>query len=109
MTEAFLQYVWQHQLMCQDKLFTTSNEQIQVVKIGTFNSNAGPDFLNAKIKIGETLWAGDVEIHIKSSDWNTHGHQLQKSYNSVILHVVAIHDKEICTENGTQIPTLILP
>ena len=95
--------------MCQDKLFTTSNEQIQVVKIGTFNSNAGPDFLNAKIKIGETLWAGDVEIHIKSSDWNTHGHQLQKSYNSVILHVVAIHDKEICTENGTQIPTLILP
>ena len=109
MTEAFLQYVWQHQLMCQDKLFTTSNEKIQVVKIGTFNSNAGPDFLNAKIKIGDTLWAGDVEIHIKSSDWNTHGHQAQKSYNSVILHVVAIHDKEIQTNNGIQIPTLILP
>ena len=70
MSEAFLQYVWQHQLMCLNMLFTTNNEPIRVIKIGTFNTNAGPDFLNAKIMIGDTIWAGDVEIHRKSSDWN---------------------------------------
>ncbi len=109
MTEAFLQYVWRHQLMCTDRLFTTNNEPISVIAIGTFNSNAGPDFLNAKIKIGDTLWAGDVEIHIKSSNWNQHKHHQQKAYNSVILHVVSEHDKEIQTENGMDIPTLVMP
>ncbi len=109
MTEAFLQYVWRHQLMSSDRLFTTNNEEISVIKIGTFNSDAGPDFLNAKIKIGDTVWAGDVEIHIKSSNWNQHKHNRQKTYNSVILHVVSVHDKEIQTENGMDIPTLVMP
>ena len=109
MTEAFLQYVWRHQLMSSDRLFTTNNEEISVIKIGTFNSDAGPDFLNAKIKIGDTVWAGDVEIHIKSSNWNQHKHNRQKAYNSVILHVVSVHDKEIQTENGMDIPTLVMP
>lgn len=109
MTEAFLQYVWQHQLMCLDKLCTLDNEPISVIKIGTFNSNAGPDFLNARIQIGNTVWAGDVEIHKKSSDWNLHNHQNQKSYNSVILHVVATNDMDVFNEKGQKIPTLIMP
>lgn len=109
MTEAFLQYVWQHQLICLDKLYTTDNEEVNIIKIGTFNSNAGPDFLNAKIKIGKTLWAGDVEIHIKSSDWNIHHHQQQESYNSVILHVVASYDKDVFTSKKQKVPTIILP
>lgn len=109
MSEAFLQYVWQHQLMCLDKLCTTKNEPIHVIKIGTFNTNAGPDFLNAKIKIGETIWAGDVEIHRKSSDWNAHQHDSNKAYNSVILHVVATYDKNVFSENGHSIPTLVMP
>ncbi|MCQ2606878.1 MAG: DUF2851 family protein [Bacteroidales bacterium] len=109
MTEAFLQYVWRHQLMCTDRLCTLSGEDIRVLFIGVFNSNAGPDFLNAKIQIGETIWAGDVEIHLKSSDWDAHKHHLQQAYNSVILHVVLYHDKEVFTENGRRLPTLITP
>lgn len=109
MTEAFLQYVWQHQLMCLDKLCTTDNEPISVISIGTFNTNAGPDFLNAKIKIGNTIWAGDVEVHIKSSDWNNHQHQFQKTYNSVILHAVSVFEGDVFRENGQKIPTIVLP
>ncbi len=109
MTEAFLQYVWQHQLICTDKLYTVDNEPISIIKLGMFNTNSGPDFLNAKIKIGETLWAGDIELHIKSSDWNVHQHHTNKAYNSVILHVVASYDKDVFCENGHKIPTLILP
>ncbi|MCQ2959133.1 MAG: DUF2851 family protein [Bacteroidales bacterium] len=109
MTEAFLQYVWQHQLICLDKLYTIDNEKITVIKTGTFNTNAGPDFLNAKIKIGDTVWAGDVEIHIKSSDWYVHKHHTQQSYNSVILHVVATCDKKVLSEKGMNIPTLVIP
>ena len=109
MTEAFLQYVWQHQLMRLDTLCTTDNEPISVIKIGTFNANAGPDFLNAKIKIGDTVWAGDVEVHVRASDWNIHKHQLQKSYNSVILHVVQICDKDVFNEQNQHVPTLVMP
>lgn len=109
MTEAFLQYVWQHQLICTDKLFTTDNEEVTIIKIGTFNSDAGPDFLNAKIKIGETIWCGDVEIHIKSSDWDLHRHYQQESYNSVILHAVASFDKDVFSSRKQKIPTIILP
>lgn len=109
MTEAFLQYVWQHQLMRLDTLCTTDNEPVSVIKIGTFNSNAGPDFLNAKIKIGDTVWAGDVEVHVKASDWYIHKHQLQKSYNSVILHVVQIGDKDVYNERNQRVPTLVMP
>ena len=81
MTEAFLQYVWQHQLIDTTQLHTIQNESIEVIKIGSLNTDSGPDFFNAKIKIGDTLWAGDVEIHIKSSDWNKHKHHNQKAYN----------------------------
>ncbi|MCQ2608933.1 MAG: DUF2851 family protein [Bacteroidales bacterium] len=109
MTEAFLQYVWRHQLMCTDRLCTSTGEHISVLAIGVFNSNAGPDFLNAKIQIGNTVWAGDVEIHIKSSDWMLHKHHIQPAYNSVILHVVLYHDKEVYTEKGTMLPTLVMP
>ncbi len=109
MTEAFLQYVWRHQLMCTDRLCTSVGEDIRVLAIGVFNSNAGPDFLNAKIQIGNTVWAGDVEIHIKSSDWELHKHNTQSAYNSVVLHVVLVHDKDVFTEKGMLLPTLVMP
>ena len=109
MTEAFLQFVWQHQLFDHAVLQTTLHEPIEVIQIGSLHHDSGPDFFNAKIKIGNTIWAGDIEIHVKSSDWNKHKHQNQKAYNSVILHVVAEYDKPIITEHTNQIPTAILP
>lgn len=109
MNEAFLQYVWQYQLLSADRLCTTSGELITVKKVGTLNRNAGPDFLNAILQIGDTTWAGDIEIHCKASDWFRHHHDSQKSYNSVILHAVGVYDTDIRTENGITVPTLVLP
>ena len=109
MTEKFLQFIWQHQLFDSSKLETITGEPITVITIGTLHNDSGPDFFNAKIKIGNTIWAGDVEIHIKSSDWQKHHHQKQKQYNSVILHVVSEYDKDYNAEHGNYIPTTILP
>ena len=102
MKEEFLYYVWENRLT--DKtLQTTEGESVEVLATGYRNSNSGPDFLEAKIKIGDKLWAGHVEIHVKSSDWNRHGHQTDKAYQNVILHVVFENDSKV---NG--IPTLEL-
>ena len=102
MKEEFLYYVWENRLT--DKaLQTTEGESVEVLATGYHNSNSGPDFLEAKIKIGDKLWAGHVEIHVKSSDWNRHGHQTDKAYQNVILHVVFENDMKV---NG--IPTLEL-
>lgn len=79
-----------------------------VERPGELNRDAGPDFFNAKIWIGDLLWAGNVEIHIKSSDWNLHGHSTDKAYNNVILHVVYIHDCDIRLENGKSVPTVAI-
>ncbi|MDR1761366.1 MAG: DUF2851 family protein [Bacteroidales bacterium] len=109
MNEQLLHCIWQQQLFDHSCLQTTEGETIMVEKVGMANSNAGPDFLDAHIRIGNTLWVGNVEIHQKSSMWTVHKHHTQESYNSVILHVVAEHDKEAHTARGTKIPTLILP
>lgn len=79
---------------------TTLGEKVEVINLGIHNSDAGPDFLQAKIKIGNTLWAGNIEIHIKASDWFKHKHQNDKSYNSTILHVVYDCDSDVQLENG---------
>lgn len=106
MTESFLQFLWQQQLIKKDNLSTTSGKTVQVLSNGQRNTNAGPDFTNAKIKIEDQIWAGTVEIHIKSSDWIKHNHSSDRAYDNVILHVVAEKDVEIIRESGEEIPTL---
>lgn len=101
MTEAFLAYLWQYKLL-QTPLFSTDGKEIQIIKTGSLNSDSGPDFFNSQVKIDDTLWAGNVEIHIRSSDWDKHGHQNDKAYNNTILHVVFEKDKNIKTNNGNE-------
>jgi hypothetical protein len=88
MTERLLQFIWQFQYFNKGELATTTGETVQVLFAGQYNTNQGPDFSDAKIKIGKTIWAGAVELHLKTSDWNKHKHQSDKNYNNVILHVV---------------------
>ena len=102
MREEFLYYIWENRLTEKD-LKTTEGEAVEVVATGYRNTDSGPDFLEAKIHIGDKLWAGHVEIHVKSSDWNRHGHQTDKAYKNVILHVVYENDAQV-----NNIPTLAL-
>ena len=108
MKEEFLHYIWQFQLFNSLELETIDGEKVQVLKVGEHNTNAGPDFFNGKVKIGETVWAGNIEIHINSSDWNNHKHQNDAAYDNVILHVVFNHDSEIITSKNRELPTLEL-
>ena len=108
MKEEFLHYLWKYNLFEKDNLKTCSGDQIEILKSGTHNFDSGPDFFNAKIKINDTVWAGNVEIHLKSSDWVHHKHHQDKAYDNVILQVVIKHDKEVYRTNGELIPTLEL-
>ena len=108
MKEDFLHYIWKKQLFDKTDLFTINGEKIQIIGVGEHNTNAGPDFLNAKIKIEGLIWVGNVEIHINSSDWHKHKHQNDKAYNNVILHLVYNDDKKIKTEKGEIPQTLKL-
>ncbi|GAB3514094.1 DUF2851 family protein [Emticicia fontis] len=108
MTEAFIHYLWQFQQFNKSLLRTTNQEPIKVLKTGILNTDAGPDFSQARVQIGEIEWAGNIEIHIKSSDWNNHNHQFDGAYNNVILHVVWEHDNPILRNDGSEIPTLAL-
>lgn len=105
MTEAFLQYVWQHKLL-RGPLVTTEGASVEVERPGELNRDAGPDFFDARIYIDGLLWAGNVEIHVRASDWKQHGHSQDKSYNNVVLHVVYICDTDVRLENGKNIPTI---
>lgn len=107
MTEAFLQYVWQHQMLC-DGLTTTEGQPVVVHRPGDLNRDAGPDFFNARVTIGEVEWAGNIELHLRTSDWKQHRHSADKAYNGIILHVVYEHDCEIRLENGVVPVTLEL-
>ena len=100
MKELFLYYIWENRLIDKN-LRTSEGESIDIINPGYRNTNSGPDFLEAKIQIGDKLWAGHVEIHVKSSDWNRHGHQTDKAYKNVILHVVYENDTKV-----NDIPTL---
>jgi hypothetical protein len=88
MTERLLQFIWRFQYFNNSELQTTTGEDIQIIFPGTYNTNQGPDFSDAKIMIGKTTWAGSVELHVLSSDWKRHKHHKDKNYNNVILHVV---------------------
>ncbi len=106
--ENFLQLVWKYQYFDKKQAITEDGEPIQVVKIGFHNFHEGPDFKEAHIRIGNLDYYGHVEIHVKSSDWNSHGHEKDSTYNSVILHVVWEHDVEIRRSDGTYLPVLAL-
>ncbi len=108
MKEDLIQYIWQFQYFNNKELETTSGETISILFQGNFNSNQGPDFSEAKIKIDETLWAGNVELHVNSSDWNMHHHSADANFNNIILHVVWNHDVEIVDAHGSNLPTLEL-
>jgi len=108
MKENLLQYLWQFQYFNKNELSTTAGESLNIIFQGILNTNQGADFSNAKIKIGEAIWAGNIELHIKSSDWNVHNHSADKNYSNIILHVVWVHDKEIIDVAGSKLPTLEL-
>jgi len=108
MNESFLHYVWQFQYFNKVDLKTCEGEPLQIFKTGTLNTNAGPDFLNAKLKIGDLEWNGHVEMHLKTSQWNEHRHVEDEAYNNVVLHIVYDHDATITRRDGTTIPTLEL-
>ncbi len=99
MTEAFLQYVWQHCLMGR-QLVSTDGRPVSVIRAGDINRDAGPDFFNARIAVDGLEWAGNVEVHVHTSDWNAHRHSQDKAYNNIVLHAVYEHDVEIALQNG---------
>ncbi|MFY7670117.1 DUF2851 family protein [Tenacibaculum sp. MEBiC06402] len=108
MKEKFLHYLWRYKLLLHSKLITSHNERISVINSGVYNMNSGPDFLNAKIEIDGQLWVGNIEIHVKASDWYLHHHENDTNYDAVILHVVWENDADIYMKNNQPIPTLEL-
>ena len=104
MTEQLLQFIWQFQYYNKSQLLSTKGEDIQIIYPGLHNTNQGPDFLNARVKISDTILAGSIEIHVSASEWNLHKHSSDSNYSNVILHVVWLNDKNI----GVDIPTLEL-
>jgi len=108
MQEEFLHYIWKYKKFNVLNLKTTQREALQIVSVGTHNHNSGPDFFNAQLRIETQLWVGNVEIHLKSSDWFAHHHEKDPAYDNVILHVVYEHDTEIFRADNSIIPTLEL-
>lgn len=109
MTEALLQYIWQTRQFNEKDLRTVNNDRLFIIHPGYLNSDAGPDFLHARIRIGDTLWAGHVELHMRSGDWHQHKHSDDPAYGNVILHVVFQHDADIFLPDSEKaLPTLEL-
>lgn len=106
--EQLLHYVWKHKIFPLKELKTTTGQQVEVIDTGLANTDAGPDFFNAKLKLDGVLWIGNIEIHERSSDWFKHGHHADASYNSVILHIASEIDTEISRSNGERIPQIQL-
>lgn len=106
--EKLLQYVWKHKLFPLQALNTTDGSNVEVIDVGLQNSDSGPDFFNAKVKINDTVWVGNVEIHMKSSEWYAHGHDKDATYNNVILHVAEEVNADVVTEAGRSLPQIEL-
>lgn len=104
-----LHYVWKHKIFPLKELLTTDGRPVEVINPGFHNTDSGPDFLNARIRIAGISWVGNVEIHLKASDWHLHRHSSNPVYNNVILHVVGTDDCTIPSPDGTPIPQLLLP
>lgn len=108
MTEEFLHFIWRNRLFQQSGFVTETGEEVQILKTGEHNTHAGPDFFNARIKIGKTTWAGNVEMHLRASDWSRHKHMQDKAYGNIILHVVLEQDEPIFRKDGKVIPSISL-
>jgi hypothetical protein len=106
MKEEFLHYLWKYGLYDKDRLFDNEKNKIVVLDPGEYNRDSGPDFFNARIAVEDTVWAGNIEIHTKSSHFDNHGHQNDAAFNNVILHVVADYDKRVFNSNGEEILTV---
>ncbi|ERK38195.1 PF11013 family protein [Segatella baroniae F0067] len=106
--EQLLHYVWKHKLWRPGPMATTDGRRLEIIDPGLHNRDAGPDFFNAKIKVGGTLWVGNVEIHDRSSDWYLHGHDRDSRYNNVILHVCGAIDRPVRNERGEPLTQLQL-
>lgn len=108
MKESFLHYLWRYQKFQFTNLFTTSGDSLSIEQTGQPNDGAGPDFLSAQIRIGELLFVGSVEIHLKASAWYQHRHEEDPAYDNVILHLVWEHDLAVLNASGKPLPTLEL-
>ena len=108
MNEEFLYYVWKYKIFTDINLQTSDAKEVSILKAGIHNKNSGPDFLNAQVKIDHQLWAGNVEMHVKSSDWYLHKHEEDTNYDAVILHVVWEHDVDVFMKNNKALATLEL-
>ena len=106
--EKLMQYVWKHRLWRSEDMVTNTGKKVRVVDPGLLNTDAGPDFFNAKIEIDGHMWVGNVEMHYRDTDWKRHHHDSDKAYDSVILHVVAKDDAPVRRTNGELIPQLVL-
>lgn len=106
--EQLLHYTWKHKMFPLKTLMTTAGDIVDVIDSGLHNPNAGPDFFNAKLKIGGTLWVGNVEIHDKASDWFAHGHDKDAHYDNVILHVCGVIDAEAVNSHGDKLEQMQL-
>lgn len=107
MKEEVLQYIWKHRLY-KMPLVTADGESVEIINSGMHNQSAGPDFFNATVKIGKLTWVGNVELHVKASDWKRHNHDVDARYDNVILHVVGDADEIVLRKNGERIPTVEL-
>ncbi len=108
MKEDFLHHIWQFKKFDIQHLRTVKGEPVEIINSGQYLQQSGPDFFNAQLRIGNQTWAGNVEIHIKSSDWYLHSHERDAAYDNVILHVVWEHDTEVIRQDTTEIPVLEL-
>ncbi len=108
MNEDFLQFAWRTRRFDADNLRTTEGLPIEIVHPGSWNHHDGPDFLDARIRIGETLWAGHVEMHLKASEWHQHKHGEDPAFANVVLHVVYEEDQPVYTPAGVRLPCLEL-
>lgn len=106
--EQLLHYIWKYKLYSKQSFISTDGDEIEVLDTGILNSDAGPDFFNSKVKIGDKIWAGNIEIHKSSSDWKKHNHHTNAAYNSVILHVVKNIDCDVFTHNNRKIPQIAI-
>ncbi len=106
--EDFLHYLWKLKKFDLSNLISSGGQKLIIIDFGTYNTDSGPDFFNAKVQIDDTIWAGNIEMHVRSSDWIKHNHQTDKAYNNVILHVVYEDDLSISTQYNVKIPTLEL-
>jgi len=107
-SEDLLQFIWRHRLLKPGTMVTANGHEVTVLNPGELNRDAGPDFFNARIKLGGLVLAGNIEVHIRTSDWLKHRHQEDKSYDHIILHVVYTHDGDLPQNTGNNVEVLEL-